>query len=114
MRQLSPDEVGTLARNVRRHRRALGLRPAELAEYLGISAVYLTALEMGAIGRPFPEALTGLARLLDMGDWTELLQPPVTEIRPRSAVGRCPADTPTADSAERFLRLTGGGSRQRS
>ena len=105
MRQLSAEEVGALARNVRRHRRALGLRPAELAEYLGVSAVYLTALELGAIGRPYPEALAGLARLLDMEDWRELLRPapppaPKGE-RVRTGGGR---GMPTAEAAERFLR----------
>ena len=111
MRELSPDEVGALARNIRTHRRALGLRPTEMAEYLGVSAAYLSALELGAIARPFPAALARLVRLLELDDWTDLLVPPGDEraparpVTPRTA-GRCPPDTPTADAAERFIRHT--------
>ena len=109
MRQLSPEEVVALARNVRRHRRALGLRPDELAEYLGVSAVYLTALEMGAIGRPFPEPLTRLARLVDLADWSDLLLAPsgdggLTSSAVRPGRGRRPLETPTANAVERFIR----------
>ena len=53
-----------MAEGVRRSRRELGLRSVELADYLGVSAVYLTALEFGMIGQPYPEVLDGLARLL--------------------------------------------------
>ena len=109
MRELSPDEVGALAKNVRTHRRALGLRPLEMAEYLGVSAGYLSGLELGAIARPFPNALARLARLVDLGDWTDLLVPPgdagapVPATTPRTA-GRCPTEMSTAAAAERFIR----------
>ena len=107
MRQLSADEVRFLARSVRRHRRALGLRPAELAEFLGVSTVYLTALEMGAVARPRPEALAALARLLDLEDWTDLLRPDQAGHAPGGPRALCPPETPTADSVERFLRRLG-------
>ena len=113
MRQLSPDEVGTLARNVRRHRRAMGLRPVELAEYLEVSAVYLTALELGAIFRPFQEPLVRLAHLLDLADWTELLLNPDgrdgRDGRQGQIRGWCPVETPTADAAEQFVRARRSG-----
>ena len=105
MRQLSPQEVGALAKNVRRHRRALGLRLAEMADYLGVSAVYLTGLELGAIGRPFPEPLDRLARLLDLADWTELLEYPAEDDGGRhGARWAGQSDMPTAAAAERFIR----------
>lgn len=114
MRELSPDEVGALAKNVRAHRRALGLRPSEMAEYLGVSAAYLSGLELGAVARPLPAPLARLARLLDIPDWTDLLMPPLPPgghrtparpVPPRTA-GRCPQDMPTAAAAERFIRHT--------
>ena len=115
MRQLTADEVGALARNLRRHRRALGWRSAELAEYLEVSAVYLAALELGAIFRPFPEPLARLARLMDLEDWTDLLLAPSAGGGGKSptmgaARGCCPPEMPTADAAERFLKRRGGAS----
>lgn len=104
-RRLSPREVGALAEGVRRSRRALGLRPVELADYLGVSAVYLTALEFGKIGQPYPEVLDGLARLLELESRTELLwraAAPVERVM-EERVGQ-PARTPTGDAVERFLR----------
>ena len=99
---LDPDEVGALARNVRRYRRAMGLRPAELADWVGVSAVYLTAIELGAIGRPDDDVLKGLARLMDLDDWRGLLAPQPAPSVPTAE--RRSDHTPTASAAQEFLR----------
>ena len=100
MPHLDPEQVGALARNVRHYRRAMGLRPAELADCVGVSAVYLTALELGAIGRPDDDVLAGLARIMDLADWRALVAPPHNS----DTAGRRSPAMPTAAAAEQFLR----------